>query len=119
MGVASAQDVTQNVNVTGSPAPGSDWQPFRQENEVSCGSNPLNELNIICAFNWYGYADLPDKQGDAWIAWSSSIDGKNFQHRPTTGTKENEYLGFEFAADPTVMTFPGGDALSLSGDHRR
>lgn len=67
----SAQ-TTQNVNVTGSPAPGHDWELYRQENEVSCGVNPNNELIMLCAFNWYGYADLPKKLGDAWIAMSTT-----------------------------------------------
>jgi hypothetical protein len=112
----SAQ-TTQNVNVTGSPAPGHDWELYRQENEVSCGVNPNNELIMLCAFNWYGYADLPKKLGDAWIAMSTTRDGENFTHEPLTGTIGKEYLGFGFAADPTVMTFPGGAIItSIIGD---
>lgn len=112
----SAQ-VTQNVNVTGSPAPEHDWELYRQENEVSCGINPNNELIMLCAFNWYGYSDLPNKLGDAWIAMSTTRDGENFMHEPLTGTIGKEYLGFGFAADPTVMTFPGGAIItSIVGD---
>jgi len=115
--VVSAQVVTQNVNVTGTPAPGHDWQLYRQENEVSCRPNPNNELIIICAYNWYGYSDLPNKLGDAWIGMSWTRDAENFTHHPITGTKGNEYLGADFAADPTVLTFPGGAFLTnIIGD---
>ena len=110
-GSASAQ-VTQNVNVTGAPEAGFDWQLYRQENEVSCGTNPNNELIILCAYNWYGYADLPNKLGDAWIAMSYTRDGENFTHKPLTGTLGKEYLGFGAAADPTTMVFPGGAIIS-------
>jgi hypothetical protein len=115
---ASAQVVDENVNVTGSPAEGYDLgQPARQENEVSCAANPLNESNIVCAYNWYGYADLPDKQGDAWIAFSETTDGRRFIRRPLTGTKQNYSLGKEFAADPTMLVWPGGAAVtSIVGD---
>ena len=102
----AAADVTYNVNVTGSPAADFDWDPYRQENEVSCGYNPDNELIKICAYNWYGYADRI--QHDAWIAMSTTRDGENWTHQPITGHVGNDYLGFDAAADPTVLTFPGG-----------
>lgn len=116
--IASAQVVEGNVDVTGSPAAGYDLgQPARQENEPSCAVNPLNSSNILCAYNWYGYADLPAKQGDAWIGFSETTDGRQFIRRPLTGTKLNYPLGKGFAADPTMLVWPGGAAVtSIVGD---
>ncbi|HEX9853556.1 MAG TPA: hypothetical protein VGA68_11100, partial [Woeseiaceae bacterium] len=115
---ASAQVVDGNVNVTGAPAPGYDnGQLGRQENEPSCAIDPLNELHIACAFNWYGYSDQPEKQGETWIAFSETTDGRHFMRRPLTGTKLNYPLGKEFAADPTVLVAPGWAAVtSIVGD---
>ena len=65
----SAQVVDYNVNVTGTEAPGYYvGQLGRQENEPSCKANPLNELNIMCAYNFYGFADLPQEQGDGLLS---------------------------------------------------
>jgi hypothetical protein len=114
---ASAQVVESNINVTGLGAedyePG---QPGKQENEPSCAVNPLNVLNVMCAYNWYGFADLPDKQGDTWIGFSETRDGRVFIRRPLTGTKENFPTGQDFAADPTMLAWPGGAAVtSIAG----
>ena len=85
--VASAQLVETNINVTGFGAEGYEpGQPGRQENEASCAINPLNVLNVMCAYNWYGFADLPLKQGDTWIGFSETRDGRVFIRRPLTGT---------------------------------
>ena len=115
---ANAQVVDGNVNVTGAPADGyENGQLGRQENEPSCAVDPLNELHIACAFNWYGYSDLPDLQGETWIAFSETTDGRHFIRRPLTGTKQNFSLGKEFAADPTVLSGPGWAAVtSIVGD---
>jgi hypothetical protein len=90
----------------------------RQENEPSCGVNPLNELHILCAYNWYGFSDLPNEHGDAWIAISETTDGgRHWIRRPLTGTKLNYPVGKEFAADPTVLVFPGGAMVtSIAGN---
>jgi hypothetical protein len=130
--------VQKNVNVTGARAtfPGrptwvdpttgqtpdvnriyNNGQIGRQENEVSCGVNPLNDLNILCAYNWYGFADRPE-QGDAWIGFSEAIDGHTFVRRPLPGYKAHiNPLNKEFAADPTMMVFPGGAIVTyIAGD---
>jgi hypothetical protein len=112
----SAQ-AADNVNVSGSPRPNFDWDPYRQENEVSCGINPDNELIKLCAMNGYGYADVPDKLGDAWIWMSTTRNGYDWTNQPITGTIGDEYLGAGFAADPTVVVFPRGAIItSIAGD---
>ncbi|HSD69510.1 MAG TPA: HYR domain-containing protein, partial [Woeseiaceae bacterium] len=117
-GPTTAQVIEGNVNVTGAPAPGYDnGQLGRQENEPSCAIDPLNELHIACAFNWYGFSDQPEKQGETWIAFSETTDGRHFIRRPLTGTKLNFPLHREFAADPTVLVAPGWAAVtSIVGD---
>jgi hypothetical protein len=117
--------VQENVNVTGTRAPFRDdagnliynnGQLARQENEPSCGINPLNPLNKLCAFNWYGFSDRPE-HGDAWIGFSESIDGRTFKRRPLVGTNNNNPIFKEFAADPTMLVFPGGAMVTfLAGD---
>ena len=113
----TAQIVEHNVNVTGKGAEGYDvGQLGRQENEPSCAVNPLNELNVLCAYNWYGFADLPDKQGDSWIGFSETRNGITFIRRALTGTRQNSWNGQDFAADPTMLVWPGGAAVTnISG----
>jgi hypothetical protein len=131
-------NVQENVNVTGTRAPFAGtptWvdpitgqtpgvnriynngQLARQENEPSCGINPLNKLNILCSFNWYGFADRRE-QGDAWIGFSESLDGRTFTRRPLTGYNAHKNpIGKEFAADPTMLVFPGGAMVTfIAGD---
>lgn len=111
----SAQ-AADNVNVSGSPRPNFDWDPNRQENEVSCGTNPDNELIKVCAMNGYGYADVPGRLGDAWIWMSTTRNGYNWTNQPITGTIGDEYLGADFAADPTVIVIPRGAFIfSIAG----
>ena len=118
--------VQENFNVTGTRAPYRDsngdliynnGQLARQENEPSCGINPLNPLNRMCAFNWYGFSDRPE-HGDAWIGFSESMDGRTFKRRPLTGyNKHKNPIGKEFAADPTMLVFPGGAMVTfIAGD---
>ena len=118
--------VQENVNVTGSRAPFLDsndeliynnGQLARQENEPSCGINPLNPLNKLCVFNWYGFSDRPE-HGDAWIGFSESIDGRTFKRRPLTGYNAHKNpIGKGFGFDPTMLVFPGGAmATFLVGD---
>ena len=110
---------SDNVNVTGSPMPGYDWDPNRQENEVSCGIDPDNELVKLCAANWYGYSDMPTKQGDAWIAGLQTSNGSDWVHRPLPGYKgdPNGTVNAGFAADPTVVVFPRGAIVTyIAGD---
>ncbi len=116
-GVQAQGVVESNINVTGIGAPGYDvGQPGKQENEPSCAINPLNVLNVMCAYNWYGFADLPNKQGDTWIGFSETRDGRVFLRRALTGTRENNWSGQDFAADPTMMAWPGGAAVtSIAG----
>ena len=66
----------------------------------------------MCAYNWYGFADLPDKQGDTWIGFSETRDGRVFIRRPLTGTRANSWSGQDFAADPTMLAWPGGAAVT-------
>lgn len=114
---ASAQVVESNINVTGLGAEGYEpGQPGKQENEPSCAVNPLNELNVMCAYNWYGFADVPLKQGDTWIGFSETRDGRVFIRRPLTGTRDNSWTGKDFAADATMLAWPGGAAVtSIAG----
>jgi hypothetical protein len=122
--VASAQVVETNINVTGTAGEGyQPGRPARQENEPSCAIDPLNDLNVMCAYNWYGFADPKDpadpdfKHGDAWIAYSECKDSRNCIRRPLTGTAFNYPLGEGFAADPTMLVWPGGAAVtSIVGD---
>jgi hypothetical protein len=125
---AGAQGVVDfNVNVTGICAPPYQLedgtvieprcgQPGRQQNEPSCKSNPLNELNQMCAFNDYSLSDLPDEQGDTVIGFSETRDGRTFIRRLLTGTKKNFWNGQGFMADPTMLVSEGFAAVtSISG----
>ena len=115
--VASAAVVENNVNVTGTGAPGYDvGQLGRQETEPSCKSNPLNELNIMCAYISYAYADLPEKQGDSVIGFSETRDGHKFIRRIVTGTRQHFWNGQDFMADPTMLASEGFAAItSIAG----
>ena len=122
----SAQVVDYNVNVTGTCAPPYELddgtviefdcgQIGRQQNEPSCKVNPLNELNKLCAYNDYSLSDLTDKQGDTVIGYSESRDGQ-FIRRLLTGTRQNNWNGQDFMADPTMLVSEGFAAVtSISG----
>ncbi len=121
-----AQVVDYNVNVTGVCAPSYELddgtviefdcgQIGRQQNEPSCKVNPLNELNKLCAYNDYSLSDLADKQGDTVIGYSESRDGQ-FIRRLLTGTRQNNWNGQGFMADPTMLVSEGFAAVtSISG----
>jgi hypothetical protein len=125
-GTTPAQVVDYNVNVTGTCAPPYELddgtviefdcgQVGRQQNEPSCKVNPLNELNKLCAYNDYSLSDLADKQGDTVIGYSESRDGQ-FIRRLLTGTRQNNWNGQDFMADPTMLVSEGFAAVtSISG----
>lgn len=121
-GVASAQDLTpglpgKNVNIIGpTPANPALMNPtqeretvLRQQNEPSCTVRPENPAYIFCAFNDYRATDFPLVQGDSWmgVAWSADF-GTTWYSRLAPGYKAHpNNLGFDFAADPNVVSAPG------------
>ena len=103
----------RNVNVAGSPAPGSAGPAdvgLRQQNEPSCGVNPANPLQICCGFNDYRGIDVPEI-ADAWQGLACSTDGGLRWHSelvPGHGADTQYSLNVDFAADPNVVSVPGG-----------
>jgi hypothetical protein len=107
----------KNVNIIGptvaNPALANPTQEretvLRQQNEPSCTVRPENPAYIFCAFNDYRATDFPLVQGDSWmgVAWSADY-GKTWYSRLAPGYKAHpNSLGFDFAADPNVVSAPG------------
>lgn len=124
-GAATAQTVTQvlpglpgkNVNIIGptiaNPALPNPIQEretvLRQQNEPSCTVRPENPAYIFCAYNDYRATDFPLVQGDSWMGVSWTADyGKTWYSRLAPGYKAHpNNVGFDFAADPNVVSAPG------------
>jgi hypothetical protein len=103
----------RNVNVIGPPPAGSGEYAdagLRQQNEPSCAVNPENPLRMCCGFNDYRGIDIPEL-GDAWEGIACTIDGGeswNSQLIPGHRADLVHSLGLEFAADPNLVSVPGG-----------
>ena len=103
----------RNVNVVGPPFPGSSFardHGLRQQNEPSCAVNPEHPLQICCGFNDYRGIDIPEL-GDSWQGLSCSRDGGhswNSQLLPGHRADAQYSLGYDFAADPNLVSVPGG-----------
>jgi hypothetical protein len=102
-----------NRNVVGPPPAGSGEfadSGLRQQNEPSCAINPENPLRVCCGFNDYRGIDIPEL-GDAWEGIACSIDGGeswNSQLIPGHRADPLYSLDLEFAADPNLVSVPGG-----------
>ena len=101
----------KNVNIIG-PTPNPlhvREVALRQQNEPYCTIRPENHAFILCAYNDYRATDLPRIQGDSWIGLSMSPDfGKTWFSRLAPGFKASDTsLGYQFAADPNVVSVPG------------
>ncbi len=102
--------VEQNSNVIGVTQQGAyRGIPAMQDNEASCGINPILLRNFVCAWNASGGSD--GLIGDTWIRFSESQDsGRTFFNRylPGSNLDPATSLGLGFAADPIMLCWPGG-----------
>ena len=115
-GILSASETGfpgRNVNIIGPPPVGSLQIPdngLRQQNEPSCAVNPANPSQICCGFNDYRGIDIPEI-GDAWEGLSCSRDGGQSWNSlliPGHGADLTYNLNLDFAADPNLVSAPGG-----------
>jgi hypothetical protein len=103
----------RNANIVGPPPAQSDAFPdvgYRQQNEPSCAVNPENPSRVCCGFNDYRGIDIPGLE-DAWQGIACSIDGGgswNSQLIPGHKLDPDHSLGLSFAADPGLVSVPGG-----------
>lgn len=102
--------VERNTNAQGvTPAGEYRGIPGMQDNEPSCGINPILPRNIVCAWNASGGSD--DLIGDTWVKLSESNDaGETFLNRYMNGSALDPAasIGQQFAADPITLCWPGG-----------
>jgi hypothetical protein len=115
----------RNVNVIGPPVAGSGQVAdtgLRQQNEPSCAVNPANPAQICCGFNDYRGIDIPEI-GDAWEGLSCSRNGGhswNSQLIPGHRADPNYNMNLDFAADPNLVSVPGGlfyNFIAADRDH--
>jgi hypothetical protein len=113
-GMASAEMIPgRNTNTIGPPVANSGALAdpgLRQQNEPSCAVNPDNPKRICCGFNDYRGIDV-EGLGDAWEGMACSTDGGaswNSQLIPGHHLDPEYNLGLAFAADPNLVSVPGG-----------